>query len=101
MDFKLSWTDRAIADLAEIIRHYREDEKSVEAAKKDGSAIIERIEVLQTFPDIGPRYPRKDGVHREVLCFNFRIFYRVDREARIVYLVRIWHGSQDPSSLVL
>ena len=47
-----------MADLAEIIRYYREDEKSVEAASKIGAAIIDRVEVLQTFPDIGPRYPK-------------------------------------------
>jgi plasmid stabilization system protein ParE len=101
MDFKLSWTERAVADLAEIVRYYRDDEKSVEAAKKVGTAIIDRVEVLQTFPDIGPRYPKKDGVHREILCYDFRIFYRVEREARIVYIVRIWHGRQDLSSLIL
>jgi plasmid stabilization system protein ParE len=101
MDFKLIWTQRALSDLSEVVRHYREDEKSVEAAAKVGSAIVERVEVLQTFPDIGPRYPRKNGVHREVLCFDYRIFYRVDREARVVYIARIWHGSQDPASLEL
>jgi plasmid stabilization system protein ParE len=101
MDFKLSWTDRALADLEEVVRHYREDEKSLEAAKKVGTAIIERVEVLQTFPDIGPRYPRKDGVHREVLCHEYRIFYRVDHDTRVVHIARIWHGRQDPSSLEL
>ena len=30
MDFKLIWIDRALSDLAEVVRHYREDEKSVE-----------------------------------------------------------------------
>ena len=101
MDFKLSWTDRALADLEEVVRHYREDEGSVEAAKKVGSAIMDRVEVLQSFPDIGPRYPRKDGFHREVLCYDYRIFYRVDHDARVVYIARIWHGRQDPTSLEL
>jgi len=59
MDFKLIWTERALSDLAEVVRHFREDEKSIEAARKVGSAIIEQVEVLQTLPDIGPRYPRK------------------------------------------
>jgi plasmid stabilization system protein ParE len=101
MDFKLSWTERALADLAEIIRHYREDENSLEVAKKVGSAIIDRVEVLQTFPDIGPRYPRGDGLHREVLCYEYRIFYRVDHDARTVYIACIWHGRRDPISLGL
>lgn len=101
MDFKLIWTDRALDDLAEIVRHYREDERSVEAARKVGSAIVERVEVLQSFPDIGPHYPRSGGMHREVLCCDYRIFYRVDHEARSVYVARVWHGRQDPASLEL
>ena len=101
MDFKLIWTDRALGDLAEVVRHYWEDEKSVEAARKVGSAIIDRVEVLQAFPDIGPRNPKKDGIHREVLCYDYRIFYRVDHEARVVYIARVWHGRQAPSSLEL
>ena len=85
--------------MAEIVRHYREDEHSVEAARKVGSAIIDRVEVLQTFPDIGPHYPRKDGMYREVLCYDYSIFYRVEREARLVHIARIWHGRQNPESL--
>ncbi len=101
MDFQLIWTERALADLAEIVRHYREDEHSPEAAKKVGSAIIDRIEVLQSFPDIGPRHPRKTGAYREVLCYDYRIFYRVDHPARVVYIARIWHGRQEPTTLEL
>ena len=101
MDFKLSWTDRALADLEELVRHYREDEGSVEAAKKVGTAIMDRVEILQSFPDIGPRYPRRDGIHREVLCHDYRIFYRVDHDTRVVYIARVWHGRQDPASLEL
>ncbi|HEY0967619.1 MAG TPA: type II toxin-antitoxin system RelE/ParE family toxin [Opitutaceae bacterium] len=101
MDFKLIWTDRAIGDLAEIIRHYREDEKSLAAAQKVGLAIIQRVEILQTFPEIGPRYPRENGIHREVLCYDYRIFYRVDRDAHVVYVARVWHGRQDTSTLTL
>ena len=101
MDFKLSWTEKALTDLAEVVRHYREDEQSLEAAQKVGSAIMERVEILQSFPDIGPRYPRSGGIHREVLCYDYRIFYRVDHEARVVHIARIWHGRQDPAALAL
>lgn len=99
MDFKLIWTTRALSDLEAIVRYYREEEKSVQAASKVGSAMVEHVEVLRTFPYIGPRYLKKDGVHREVLCFDYRIFYRVDRDARAVYIARIWHGRQDPAAL--
>ena len=101
MDFKLIWTDRALGDLEKIVRYYVEEEQSREAAAKVGTAIVERVEILKTFPDIGPKYPKRDGVHREVLCYRYRIFYRVDREARVVYVARVWEGSQDPEKLEL
>ena len=101
MDFKLIWTERAISDLAEVVRYYRDEAKSVEAARKIGSAIIDRIEVLRTFPDIGPLYPRKDGVYREVLCYEYKIFYRVDRDTQGIYIMRVWHGRQDTATLQL
>ena len=100
MDFGLIWTERALSDLREIVRYYREDQKSAEVALRVGRGIIERAEVLKLFPDIGPLYPKKSGVHREVLCFEYRIFYRVDRDAKIVYIARVWHGRQDPEKLV-
>lgn len=101
MDFKLIWTNRALGDLEAIVRYYREEEQSGEAALKVGSAIVEHVEVLRTFPDIGPRYPKKDGLHREVLCYDYRIFYRVDRDAQVVYIARVWHGRQNPAGLEL
>jgi plasmid stabilization system protein ParE len=101
MDFKLIWTEAALSDLEQIARYYREDQKSVDAALRVGSEIIERIEVLKTFPDIGPLYPRKTGIHREVLCYHYRVFYRVDRDARAVYIARVWHGRQDLDKLAL
>jgi plasmid stabilization system protein ParE len=101
VDFKLIWTERSLEDLHSIVRHYARDEHSPEAAVKVGRAILERVEILQSFPDIGPRYPRPNGVHREVQCFDYRIFYRVDHKVRVVYIARIWHGARDPKSLEL
>lgn len=101
MDFKLIWTERALADLETIVRYYQQDQKSPNAAQKVGSAIVDHVDVLRSFPDIGPRYPRHSGQYREVICYDYRIFYRVDAKARIVYVARIWHGKRDPESLEL
>jgi plasmid stabilization system protein ParE len=101
MDFALIWTESALSDLEQIVRYYRDEQKSADAALRVGTEIVERVEVLKSFPDIGPLYPKKSGIHREVLCFDYRIFYRVDRDAKIVYIARVWHGSQDLGKLVL
>ena len=101
MDFKLVWTEKALSDLEKAVIFYRDVQKSSKAAARIASGIIERVEVLKSFPDIGPLYPRKTGIHREVICFDFRIFYRVDHDAKVVYIARVWHGRQDPNTLVL
>ena len=101
MDFTLIWTESALSDLEAIIRYYREDRVALDAAEKVGREIIERVEILKSFPDIGPLYPKKSGIHREVLCYDYRIFYRADHEAKVVYIARIWHGKQDIRTLTL
>lgn len=101
MDFKLIWTERALSDLEQVVRYYQEDQKSPETAQRVGIEIVERVEVLKTFPDMGPLYPRKSGTHREILCYDFRIFYRADHESNVVYIARIWHGRQDINHLDL
>jgi plasmid stabilization system protein ParE len=101
MDFQLIWTDNAIADLRGVVAYYVHEEKSAESALKVGNAIVERVEILRSFPDIGPRYPRVGGAHREIQCYDYRIFYKVDRDRNIVYVARVWHGARNLESLKL
>lgn len=58
MDFELIWTESALLDLEQIVRYYREEQKSSEAALRVGTEILERVELLKSFPDIGPVYPK-------------------------------------------
>ena len=101
MDFELVWTNRASSDLEAIVTYYKIERGSESVAFKVGDAIIGRVEILRAFPDIGPLYPRYVGLHREILCFDYRIFYRVDRTESKVFIVRVWHGRMDSSALQL
>ena len=101
MDFRLIWTDSAITDLRGLVAYYVREEKSPDAALKVGNAIIDRVEILKSFPDIGPSYPRIGGAHREIKCYEYRIFYKVDRDLKIVYIARVWHGARDLGALTL
>ena len=101
MDFELIWTNRASSDLEDIVKYYKIERSSESVAVKVGGAIIERVEILRSFPDIGPLYPRYVGPHREILCFDYRIFYRVDRTESKVFIARVWHGRMDLSLLQL
>ena len=64
-----------------------------------GDEIFRRIELLRTFPDMGPRYPEYAGKYREVICYLYQIFYKVNREDHAIEMMCIWHGSRDPHNL--
>ncbi|MGI8967023.1 MAG: type II toxin-antitoxin system RelE/ParE family toxin [Limisphaerales bacterium] len=43
---------------------------------------------------IGPVYPRRsNSSRREIVCWNYRIFYTVSEKNKTVEILRIWHGA--------
>jgi toxin ParE1/3/4 len=98
MDFKIVWTEPALADLEAIVSYIARD--NVAAAERVGDDIISHIEVLGAHPFIGTHYPRGSrGEDREILCRNYRIFYRVFEDQKLVEILVIWHGSRDEPQL--
>jgi len=56
---------------------------------------LESVEVLARFPLIGPAYERdRTGRTREILCRQYRIFYRVIEEKRRVEILTVWHSAR-------
>jgi toxin ParE1/3/4 len=91
MDFEIVWTEPASTDLEEIVKYIMED--SPQGAERVANAILEKVETLKTFPQLGAIYPRaRDKRVREVLSGKYRIFYRVLDNAGRVEVLRIWHG---------
>jgi plasmid stabilization system protein ParE len=56
MDFQIVWTESASEDLEAIVAHIAE--ANPVAAERVGDTILKHVEVLQTFPRIGPRYAK-------------------------------------------
>jgi addiction module RelE/StbE family toxin len=98
MDYKIVWTEPALADLRAVVERIARDNPS--AAGRVGEEIIAHVELLATFPHIGPHYPRgsKTG-DREILCRGYRIFYRIFEEQQTVEILIIWHGSRQEPEL--
>lgn len=93
MECKVIWTDPAIGDVREIVAYIARD--NAEAAGRIGQDIIATVEVLAAFPLIGPRHGDAQlGEIREVLCWNYRIFYRVLPKKRLVEILHIRHGAR-------
>ncbi len=98
MEFKIIWTEPALADL-ETIRDYIATDNTA-AAEKVGWDIIRHVELLGNFPHIGPTYPRgSKGNTREIVSGSYRIFYRVKDAEKLVQILTIWHGARDEPTL--
>ena len=93
MDCKIIWTDPARDDLREIVNYIAGD--NPEAARRVSMDIYETVGLLATFPLIGPPYPRgSNGRIREIVCWSYRIFYRVNSKKKLVEVLTIWHGAR-------
>jgi toxin ParE1/3/4 len=94
MDFKIIWSDAAIADLQEVCSYVAQDDP--QAAGRLGRGILDHVRVLASFPFIGPTYPRGARVTlREIVFRSYRIFYDVSEEFLSVEILHVWHGARD------
>jgi len=94
MDFKIIWSDAAIADLQGVWSYVAQHDP--QAADRIGRGILDHVRVLASFPFIGPTYPRgARGTLREIVFRSYRIFYDVSEESLSVEILHVWHGARD------
>ena len=94
MDFKIIWSDAAIADLHEIWAYLAQHDP--QAAVRMGRGILAHVRVLANFSYIGPAYPRGSiGTLREIIVRPYRIFYDVSEDSQSVEILHVWHGARD------
>ena len=94
MDFKIIWSDAAIADLYDIGSYIAQHDP--QAAERIGRGILDHVRILASFPFIGPPYPK--GAHgplREIVFRPYRIFYDVSEASRQVEILHVWHGARE------
>lgn len=93
MDYKLDWTERARADLREIVEAIAADKPSAVAGW--GEDLFRHVEVLASFPLIGPTVPGVSGhPTRRIVYGNHLVFYRVHEEPKRIEILTIWHGAR-------
>jgi plasmid stabilization system protein ParE len=98
MDFKVIWSDAAIADLRDICSYIARHDP--QAAQRMGRGILDHVRILGSFPLIGPAYPRgAQGSLREIVFRSYRIFYDVSETARTVQVLHVWHGAREEPTL--
>jgi toxin ParE1/3/4 len=85
----IRWTTEASDQLEAAVKRIQQDDPT--AARNVAQAVIDRIERLATFPDLGR--PGEVKGTRELVSPPYVIVYRYTEE--IVEILHIWHGAQD------
>ena len=94
MDFKVIWSEEAIADLHAICSYIAQ--RDPQAAHRVGRGLLDHVRMLSSFPFIGPPYPRgARGPLREIVFRPYRIFYDVSEPSRSVEVLHVWHGARE------
>jgi len=93
MAFRVNWTERALADLAEIVAYIAADRPA--ASEREGAEIIRRADSLIEFPRLGPVYRRtEDAEYRSIISGSYRIIYYF-RSDDAVDIVTVRHMARD------
>jgi addiction module RelE/StbE family toxin len=93
MDFQVSWTRLALADLRDLVRYIAKDDP--EAARRFGNLIVSKVDGLITFPRIGRIVPEyRVDLLREIIVAPYRIVYEIDDRSNTLSVLRVWHGAR-------
>lgn len=93
MDWEVIWAESALADVEAAVRYAARH--SEEAAESLRSALFDAVGVLARFPEIGAVYEADEsGRTREIVCRQYRIFYRPRAIDQRVDVVLVWHSAR-------
>ena len=86
------WAEPAKTDLKAIHDFIASDSKYY--AKKVIQDIIDRTNIIETYPMIGRKVPEIDDENvREIFAYSYRILYEIKSEK--IYIIGIIHGRRD------
>ncbi|MGA7274843.1 MAG: type II toxin-antitoxin system RelE/ParE family toxin [Candidatus Udaeobacter sp.] len=98
MDCAVIYSEVALADLQQITAFIARD--NAEVAQRFANRLVDMAESLRSLPERGRPVKKCPGVHVIVLS-PYLIFYRFERSANAVEILRFWHGARDTLSLEL
>jgi plasmid stabilization system protein ParE len=93
MDFEVIFKDTFVDDLEQLVRLIAHD--NPDAANKLGQTIIDRSESLSFFPERFPTVRSRPGVRRFIVARHYKVFYRVNIQAKSVEILRFWDGRRE------
>ncbi len=93
MDFKVIFRETFIDDLGLIVRSIAIN--NPQAARQLGESIIAQAEKLSFFPERYPRLRQRPAIRRFIVKKYFKVFYRINHEAKYVEILRCWGGRRE------
>ncbi len=88
----LPQAENSLDDIFEYIKH-----NSEKSAVNVYNNIIDEIDRLVIFPNIGQAYHSIIGIRTLVVVKNYKVVYIVDNE--VIYIILVWDCRQDPLDL--
>ncbi|HUG11166.1 MAG TPA: type II toxin-antitoxin system RelE/ParE family toxin [Opitutaceae bacterium] len=98
MGCRVALTDEALADLGNVVAFLAR--KSPTAAERIGLELVDLIFSLGELPHRGAPVKKRPSL-RKIAHRYYLVIYRVNEEAALVEIVRIWDNRQDPARLRL
>lgn len=94
MDFKVIWSESAIADLRELVSYIGKD-NAVEAGRF-GALVLSKVGTLSSFPRIGRQVPefRTEAI-RQLVVGAYRVVYEMHDSSSTISVLRVWHVARD------
>ncbi len=91
MAYKILFSEDALLDLESILDFIRAD--NPDAAERFGIALLNHIELLQTFPRLGVPVSKRPGV-RKILHSPVRVYYRLHEKKNLIEILHFWHAAR-------
>ena len=86
---RVVWAESALAQLEQLVEYIGREDLAAAYAVRD--RVVERVEQLRLFPELGP--PGKRGTRRLVIVgTSYVASYRMRSDE--VHIVAVWHSAQ-------
>lgn len=91
MDFKVTFSQRALRELAAIIKFIAQD--NPDAAHELGDKLLDQAAGLRRFPLRHAKDHHRANV-RKIPMPPYLIYYSINEEKRTVTILHFWHGAR-------
>ncbi len=96
MDFRVTFSEKSLRDLREILAYIAED--NPQAAEDFGRQLVNLATNLRRFPIRYPRDKRRANLRKTSLG-SYLVYYEVLESERVVNILHFWHGARQPPML--